>query len=493
MYSGYGFRYFEIGDVDVVKHEGLYHLFHLILPNHDYIAHAVSEDGLRWHRVKNALFISDPKGWDDDMLWTMHVSPNPHQPGAWRMFYTGLCMGEHGRIQRVGLAHSTDLYHWEKDTSGAYPLEISSRFYEHSAREGRAWVSFRDPFCYREDGQTYLIAAARVKNGPIIRRGCIALAREVDENQFQFEPPLFHPMHYDDIEVPNLVNLDGRYFLIGSIREDIKVHYWYADTLRGPYLNFHDNVLLPQGNYAARVSRDDGRWLIWNFFYKGLTTRGEHLLAPPKELVVSESGKLRLKSYFRFDDIITNTHAASDLAPLEPLFGNPHASSDTQPVSCWMSCQSGFEAFLLQGEYSDFILSGEIQFEETGKCGLVFRINSEGDGYYLSLDLFKGIIQLRAWSHKDGGRIEEAYEYKQLQAAHYTPTVGPHPFRLLAYEQYLEFSIHGFVRLTLADDHFDSGRIGFYLESARMRINHLKLQEYECTRSESYPATLPNY
>ena len=48
MYPGYGFRAYEIGDVDVVKHDGLYHLFHLTLPNHDYIAHAVSEDAIRW-------------------------------------------------------------------------------------------------------------------------------------------------------------------------------------------------------------------------------------------------------------------------------------------------------------------------------------------------------------------------------------------------------------------------------------------------------------
>ena len=54
VYSGYGFRKSEVGDVDVVRHGGEYHLFHLTLPNHDYIAHAVSKDGLHWRRVKNA-------------------------------------------------------------------------------------------------------------------------------------------------------------------------------------------------------------------------------------------------------------------------------------------------------------------------------------------------------------------------------------------------------------------------------------------------------
>ena len=74
MYSGSGFSSWEIGDVDVfIDENGVHHLFHLIIPNHDYIAHAVSRDGLSWKRVKNALFVGDPGEWDDDMLWTMHV------------------------------------------------------------------------------------------------------------------------------------------------------------------------------------------------------------------------------------------------------------------------------------------------------------------------------------------------------------------------------------------------------------------------------------
>ncbi len=103
-----------IGDVDVLYHDGLYHLFHLVLPNHDFIAHAVSTNGIHWRRVKNALFIGDPGSWDDLMLWTMAVTPDPVQSGRWRMFYTGLSRRDQGRVQRVGLAYSDDLYHWRK-------------------------------------------------------------------------------------------------------------------------------------------------------------------------------------------------------------------------------------------------------------------------------------------------------------------------------------------------------------------------------------------
>lgn len=493
MYTGYGFHNFEIGDVDVVRHQGVYHLFHLTLPNHSYIAHAESEDGLKWRRVKNALFISDPKGWDDNMLWTMHVSPNPYKPGSWRMFYTGLCMREGGRIQRIGLARSDDLYNWEKDTSGNYPLEIRGPHYEHSLEEGRHWVSFRDPFAFQEDGNVHLLAAARVNQGPVIRRGCVALATETSPDQFEFCPPLFQPMHYDDIEVPNVVKLNNRYYLIGSIREDVKVHYWYADQFKGPYRNFADNVLLPQGNYAARVSHEADRHLVWNFFYKGLTTKGDHLLAPPKELVADENGELHLKSYSGFDKLVASSLSPPELEPMQPLFNNPNAGQQIESTTCWFSCDSGFEAFLLQGDYRHFILSGELNLEGRGKCGLVLRLNDAGDGYYLSLDLFKGIAQIRAWGHNLDGGIEEAFTYNQLQAAHYVSTGDPHPFRLIAYEQYLEFSLNGYVLLSLADDTYERGRVGFYVETATMRIDNLNLKVCNRPATESYPTSMPNY
>ena len=497
MYSGYGFREYEIGDIDIVKHDGRYHLFHLVLPNHDYIAHAVSDDGLHWRRVKNAIFISDPKAWDDDMLWTMHVTPDPYKEGGWRMFYTGLCMEERGRIQRVGLARSEDLFNWEKDTSGSYPLEVTDTYYEHSLDQGRHWVSFRDPFCFQENGESHLLVAARVKEGPIIRRGCVALVRETEENHFEFCPPLFHPRRYDDIEVPNLVKIDGRYFLIGSIREDIKVHYWYADEFQGPYRNFADNVLMPQGSYAARVARDGDRWLVWNFFFKGLEEIGKQLLAPPKELAVDENGELRLKSFYGFRDLIVNSLSLSELAPLEPLVGNPHAYGELETTSCWMSSESGLEVFQLQGEYSDFIMSGEFHLENDGKCGLVLRLNEIGDGYYVSLDFFKGIVQIRAWGHRPESNMahafEHAFEYEQLQAVHYVPTEGAHSFTLMAYEQYIEFALDGYVLLTLADERYREGRLGFYVESAKARVDGLQLQICERPEVESYPRDMPNY
>ncbi len=87
---------------------------------------------------------------------------------------------------------------------------------------------------------------------------------------------------------------------MGSIREDTKIHYWYAETIEGPYQNFFDNVILPTGNYAGRICRTNDRLLLFNFFSKTEYVYGREvvkkLLPPPKELVTDSAGRLKLKS-----------------------------------------------------------------------------------------------------------------------------------------------------------------------------------------------------
>ena len=474
MYASHGFLRSDIGDVDVVFHNGLFHLFHLVLPNHDFIAHAVSSDGMTWRRVKNALFVGEPGEWDDDMLWTMHVTPDPERAGEWRMFYTGLARSEFGRVQRVGLARSKDLRHWERCNSGAYPLEIPAPYYESSIDEGRHWVSFRDPFFFHdlETGERLLLSAARVKDGPVIRRGCVGLARETAPDEFSFEAPLHRPGLYDDVEVPNLFNLDGRYYLMGSIREDTKIHYWYSQSWEGPYENFFDNVLLPSGNYAGRICRADDRLLLFNFFSKTENVYGREvvkkLLPPPKELVTDRAGRLKVRSYSGFNDLVTGQDIVTGSHQCKFLYGNKHATAIDRSDGLHLACKSGYEAFLLPGHHQDFRLRTTLMLEGSGKAGLVLRTSDEGDGYYLSLDLVNGIAQMRAWGANPTPEFEHAFRYAPLQEAHFRGSdQGPWQIEVVAHGMYVEFSIDGYVVLSLVDDSFRMAASGFMSKARR--------------------------
>ncbi len=481
MYTGRGFSDWGIGDVDVIKVGDLFHLFHLVLPNHAYVAHAVSRDGLSWERVSNAIFVGDPGQWDDDMLWTMHVSPDPDRSGWYRMFYTGLKREERGRIQRIGLAVSRDLYRWRKVSDQVYPLQLPGPPYECRADEGRHWVSFRDPFFYQHKDARWLVAAARVNHGPLPRRGCVAWMRETARDNFVFEAPLHWPGHYDDIEVPNLVTLRGRTYLIGSIREDLKVHYWYAERPEGPYANFSDNVLMPAGNYAARVCRSESDILIWNFFFNEQKPKGvDHRLPPPKELMTLDNGELQLRSYRGFDQRVQRRVTLTELLPLRSLRRHPNADLSQGEDWCRFGTPSSFADFLLQGEYVDYRLRGSLSLEGSGKCGLLIHQDPEGNGYYLSLDLYKGLAQLRSWGVSERPLLENSFHYRQLQAAYFlTGATRRIAFELLVFDTYLEFSINHRILLSLGDDRYTRGAVGFYTESAFVRVEGLTLETLE--------------
>lgn len=493
-----------IGDVDVLWNDGLYHLFHLVLPNHDFIAHAVSRDGFDWKRVNNALFIGHPGSWDDHMLWTMHVSPDPFRPGSWRMFYTGLARRDHGEVQRIGMARSDDLYVWRKvadcwheeqmlkhdgsegvsspyDENSPFPLAAQPPHYEHSLREGRSWISWRDPFYFRDNGRGYLLTAGRVAGGPIIRRGCVGLYEETGPEQFKLLPPLHQPGQYDDIEVPNVFKLGKYYYLVGSIREDAKIRYWYSEGLNGPWKNFYDNVLLAQGNYAARISHDDRGPLLWNFFSIDPHSRShENIMPPPKRLIAAEDGQLRIQSYEGFDKRTKSVCLPHSLLPLVPLVENKYAKwhSDCPAESITIESEGAFEGFLFNQQVNCFRFTASLTLEGTGKCGIIFRVDTESsDGYYLSLDLLKGVAQLRAWGQRPGGRNEHAFQFKSLQSAYWRTDCDTRcEISLLGLRNYIEFSLNGSVMLTLADATYSSGGIGCYVETARLRIDSPMLE-----------------
>ena len=488
MYSGRGFEASELGDVDVFCHEGMFHLFHLVLPNHDYIAHAVSRDGFLWRRVKNALFIGEPGDWDDDMLWTMHVSRDPDWPSSFRMFYTGISRKEDGRIQRIGLARSNDLYYWEKVSSADYPLTISGPDYESSVEEGRHWVSCRDPFFYMEGSDRYLLVNARSASGPVIRRGCVGLARETAPDTFIWERPLFFPRMYDDIEVPGVIPINGNYYLIGNIKEDIKIHYWKADNLLGAYEAFASNVLLPRGNYAARITRDSDRYLLWNFYTDRSKMHRSTILPPPTELQVAEDGQLYLTSYGRFSEKVQQLIPGEELFPMRKVLANDTAAAERLQDGISLSSVSGYEIFYFHQQATDFRLSFTLGMSGKGKTGIVFRADEQANGNYISLDVIHGLAQGRVWGYREQGGIENAFQYGTVQGNRFPPLNGKDiRIEIVVFGGYVELSVDSRIILRYVEtSYMDQSSMGIYVESAVITLQDIVCETLDGPQEEDH-------
>lgn len=477
MYTSRGFREWEIGDVDVIRRGDKYHLFHLVLPNHDYIAHAVSDDGMNWKRTRNAIFTGDPGSWDDDMLWTMHVSRNPDRR-VFEMFYTGLQRSESGYIQRIGRAVSRDLMRWRKENDAGLPLVPKGIHYEVAGESERGWISFRDPFLFRHDEQDWMLICARVPKGLISKRGCVGLACRTEDG-FELKAPLFFPRMYDDIECPCMVKLDGCFYLVGSIREDVEVHYWWCEEFRGEYRSFRNNILLPKGNYAARIMQDGPHTLIFSFYIDGGNVEsGVRSLPPPKELRRGKHGGLELMTFHQWKDkrLSTPTFPSHDF---HPMLGNPAASHERRPGCLHFACRSGYELYTVPEDDGSWIWEGVIEVHSQGRCGLVFGLDDQLNGYFMSIDATRGFTLLRAWGTKPE-RIFRNYIYEDLQLATFPPSPGGrYAFSLLRWGSYIELSIDGIVRLTLVDARFKGRNIGVYVESADLCLSEPVLHALE--------------
>lgn len=469
FYSGSGFSDWEIGDVTIILHDGIYHLFHLIIPNHDYIAHAVSNDCISWKRVKNALFVGDPGEWDDDMLWTMHVCKVGER---FEMYYTGLQRKLRGTNSMIGLAVSYDLYNWEKKNQGIFPIESRGPHYESMDDSPRKWLSFRDPYRIEYENTAYYLICARSARGPVSRRGCIGLLKQEGE-RVAYLKPLHMPMVYDDLECPCAFELNGRFYAIASIREDVKVRYWFSDAFLGEYHAFHANVLLPQGNYAARVVESiNGKTLIYSFFYTSGLINSHRVFLPPKQLDTDERGRLLLKSFDHWEEVAYDILDQNHFNTVRRLFDNPTASHSIEDNRWVVGSRSGYELFVVEKPADDFIWEGVLSVEGMGKLGLVTDMDEDGSGYYYSFDVVNGHIEVRAWGFNEAD-IRSNFNFKVLQDNSFTinPRYTYH-FKLIRFGNYIELAIDGLVKLTLIDYNYNNNFIGLYSASSVVSLNN---------------------
>jgi len=462
MYSGSGFSDWEIGDITVIIHNGVYHLFHLIIPNHDYIAHAVSNDGISWRRVDNALFVGHPGEWDDDMLWTMDVC---EVGGKFEMYYTGLQRKDRGVISRIGLAESDNLIEWKKKQNHIFPIEPKGIYYETYNTNPRTWLSFRDPFRFVYKGEVYLLLCTRTIKGYVSRRGCVGLVK-ITNDTAKLMPPLLNPLVYDDIECPCVFELNGRFYLLGSIREDIKVRYWFAPDFFGEYHSFHADVLLPKGNYAARAVKDGNHLLVYNFFYAYGKIDALRVLPPPKELDIDDKGRLLLKSYYRWEQMVKKTIHQSEFGEVKQMLGNASASLIVEQDKWTCGSRSGYELFCFDKPAAGFIWEGVITVEGMGKFGLICDFDHEGNGYFISFDILNGLVQIRSWGFNPLDNRKN-FVFNDIQSAIFTVTGQKSiHFRLIRYGHYFELSVNQIVKLTLMDYTFSGNGMGLYSASS---------------------------
>ena len=312
-----------VWDFWVAREGPNYHVFYLQAPHelieqelrhwNASVGHAASDDLRNWRVLPDALHPGPEGAWDDGAIWTGSVV---ERDGTWHMLYTGINARERQEeaiIQRIGLATSTDLIRWDKHPQNPL-IEADPRYYGQRdpspLGSERMW---RDPWVFRhsQTGEYHALITARTIEGPPDGRGVIGHARSSDLVRWETLPPLTEPGHFYALEVPQLVELGGRYYLLFSTwaeahsaarRKKTRLepvggtHYLIADDPLGPFRFLTHDFLIgdPVGSlYSGKVVEGpDGRpyFLAWRNFTPDGAFVGE--LADPFQVAVDGEGNL---------------------------------------------------------------------------------------------------------------------------------------------------------------------------------------------------------
>jgi len=286
-------------DFWLVKKKGFYHIYYLQAPrsikNPDVrhsvasVGHAVSKDLEIWKEDGTVLEAGWEGSWDDTSIWTGSIIGKNEK---YYMFYTSRSKREAGKIQRIGVAISEDLYVWKKYENNPV-IEADLNWYEKVDISDEGLEHWRDPFIIynSEDKFYYAFICARVNHGDYNGRGCIARAKSRDFLGWEVMSPATDAGNFYEMEVPDLHFKNGRWYLLFTTsstaysekhkKEIIPLTaqtgtlYYQSITLLDKFTPIRDKEVLlstETQTYTARVIKDmygDNVVLTWKIKAEG--------------------------------------------------------------------------------------------------------------------------------------------------------------------------------------------------------------------------------
>ena len=110
------------------------------------------------------------------------------------------------------------------------------------------------------------------------------------------------------------------------------------------------------------------------------------------------------------------------------------------------------------------------------KLGLVSDIDPEGNGYFFSFDVSRGLIKIRVWGFNPLNNRQN-FIFNDIQSGVFAINKEKSfRFKLIRYGNYIELSIDGVVKLTLTDYTYSGNASGLYSASSVISLQELAIK-----------------
>lgn len=378
--------------------DGRYHLFYL----HDWRDATQHGEGTPWFQVSTEDFVRFaehgemlPRGSREEQDLYVFTGSVIEAEGGYHIFYTGHNphFPKQGRpAQAIMHAVSQDLLHWEK-------IREHTFYAPADQYEPNDW---RDPFVFwnPEEGEYWMLLAARLRVGPSRRRGCTALCSSANLERWQVREPLWAPGLYYTHECPDLFAMGGWWYLVFSeFSERCVTRYRMSRSLSGPWLVPADDTFDGRAFYAAKTASDGARRFIFGWSATREEERDYHNWQWGGNLVVHEvfqcpDGTLAV----RVPTSVDGTFDHREPIRLQSGLGDCIISSDMVEISAPSSFGCATAGIMSE----QCRLEATVIFTEgTQGCGVFLRASEDlEEAYYIRLEPHRSRMVFDAWPRK---------------------------------------------------------------------------------------------
>lgn len=386
-------------DTWFVVHKGTAHVYHLQRKNpgstrtkleEDSIGHATSTDLIHWNEQAPALPPGSAEQNDDLQPWT---GCTVEHEGVFYMYYTMRGKKDNGLDQRIGLAISDDLFHWKRYENNPVITPDPRWYMGRTNPRPNGKVDCRDLVVVRDRDQWLGFYAATLRAEEVSESGVIAAVRSKDLIHWEHLPPAFSPGKYCVLEVPDVFELDGRWYMTclagngygnrGVFSDPYAIRgtvYAVSDNPAGPYHEFKDDNVLICGNmktgYSCRSVEFSGERYA---FYTQPTTGGD-TLSPPMQVRTTDYGKLRLQwapasSVFRKETLLPagEPHPISRLPFCSHRWFRTNGRWHAEGTGYIGECRSGWQVADICPSGPRVEVEAQVSIQEAKAVGLVLR------------------------------------------------------------------------------------------------------------------------